>query len=81
LFVRDGLHLACAEGLDGVGVVSQVELGADEDDGDIGGVMFDLGEPLFVWLSELHVQIGRISQRNPRRCRCRCRETAWRSRI
>jgi hypothetical protein len=49
LFVRDGLHLACSEGFDRVAVVSQVELGADEDDGDIGGVVFDLGEPLIVW--------------------------------
>jgi hypothetical protein len=46
LFVGDGLHLASAEGLGGRAVVSQVELGADKDDGDIGGVVFDFREPL-----------------------------------
>lgn len=46
LFVGDGLHLACAEGFRSRAVVSQIELGTDEDDGNIGGVVFDLGEPL-----------------------------------
>lgn len=46
LFVRDGLHLASAEGFRSRAVVSQIELGTDEDDGDIGGVVFDLREPL-----------------------------------
>ena len=46
LFVGDGLHLACAEGFNSGAVVSQIELGTDEDDGDIGGVVFDLREPL-----------------------------------
>jgi hypothetical protein len=46
LFVGNGLHLACAEGFYSRAVVSQIELGADEDDGDIRGVVFDLREPL-----------------------------------
>lgn len=46
LLVRDGLHLAGSQGFGGRAVVSQVELGADQDDGDIGGVVFDLGIPL-----------------------------------
>lgn len=46
LLVRDRLHLAGSQGLGGCAIVSQVELGADQDDGDIGGVVFDLGVPL-----------------------------------
>ena len=46
LLVRDGLHLAGAEGVGGGAVISQVELGAHQDDGDAGGVVFDLREPL-----------------------------------
>ena len=46
LFVGDGLHLACAEGFYSCAVVPQIELGTDEDDGDIRGVVFNLGEPL-----------------------------------
>jgi hypothetical protein len=46
LFVGDGLHLACAKGFRSGAVVSQIELGTDKDDGDIGGVVFDLREPL-----------------------------------
>jgi hypothetical protein len=46
LFVGDSFHLACAEGFCGRAVISQIELGTDEDNGDIGGVVFDFGEPL-----------------------------------
>lgn len=46
LFVGDGLHLACAQGFRGRAIVSQIELGSHEDDGDIGGVVFDFREPL-----------------------------------
>lgn len=46
MFVGDGLHLACAEGFNSGAVVSQIELGTNEDDGDIGGMVFDLREPL-----------------------------------
>lgn len=46
LFVGDGLHLACAQSFRGRAIVSQIELGSHEDDGDIGGVVFDFREPL-----------------------------------
>ena len=46
LLVRDGLHLSGPEGVDGGAVVAEVQLGADQDDGDAGGVVFDFGEPL-----------------------------------
>jgi hypothetical protein len=48
LLVRDGLHLAGAQGFGRGAVISQVELGADQDDGDVGGVVFDLGVPLIL---------------------------------
>lgn len=51
LLVRDGLHLAGAEGVGGGAVISQVELGAHQDDGDAGGVVFDLREPLDAGMS------------------------------
>jgi hypothetical protein len=46
LVVRHGLHALGAQALEGSRVLSQVELGADEDDGDGGGVVVDLREPL-----------------------------------
>lgn len=46
LLVRDWLHLAGSQSIGCCAVVSQVELGADQDDGDIGGVVFNLGVPL-----------------------------------
>jgi hypothetical protein len=46
LFVGDSLHLACAEGFRSRAIVPQIELGSDENDGDIGGVVFDFREPL-----------------------------------
>lgn len=46
LFVGNGLHFACAEGFCGRAIVPQVELGANEDNGNIGGVVFDFREPL-----------------------------------
>jgi hypothetical protein len=46
LLIRDGLHLPRSESLNRVAVVAEIKLGADEDDRDVGGVMFDFGEPL-----------------------------------
>lgn len=46
LLVRDGLHLPGPEGFDGGAVVAEIQLGADQDDGDVGGVVLDFGEPL-----------------------------------
>jgi hypothetical protein len=46
LFVRHGLHTLLAEGLERSGVFSKIELGSDQDDGDIGRMMVDLGVPL-----------------------------------
>lgn len=59
LLVRDGLHLAGAQGFGGGAVVSQVELGADQDDGDVGGMVLDLGVPLLRSVSgKLDGQLG-----------------------
>jgi hypothetical protein len=46
LLVLDGRHLLLPQRLLGALVVSQVELGADEDDGHPRRVMVDLGVPL-----------------------------------
>lgn len=46
LLVRDGLHFASAQGVSGRSVVSQVQLGSDKDDGDIGSMVLDFGIPL-----------------------------------
>jgi hypothetical protein len=46
LLILYGLHLALAQLLLDLWVVAQVELGADEDDGDAGRVVLDLGVPL-----------------------------------
>jgi hypothetical protein len=46
LVVRDGLHALGAQTLQRGGVFSQVQLGADEDDGDGRRVVVDLREPL-----------------------------------
>ncbi len=46
LVVRHGLHPLLPQRLEGARVLPQIQLGADEDDGDIGGMMVDLGVPL-----------------------------------
>lgn len=46
LVVRHWLHTLGAQALERSGVLSQVELGADEDDRDGRGVVVDLREPL-----------------------------------
>lgn len=44
--VGDGLHPLLTEALNGVGILPQIELGTDQDNGDVGGVMADLRVPL-----------------------------------
>lgn len=44
--IGDGLHSLLTQALDGVLVLPQIELGADEDDRDVGGMVTDLGVPL-----------------------------------
>lgn len=46
LFVGYGLHLSCAEGVCGRFIVSQVKLGTDKDNRDVGGMVFDFRKPL-----------------------------------
>ena len=46
LLVRYGFHLSCAKAICGRSIVSQVQFGTDEDDRDIGGMMFDFRIPL-----------------------------------
>jgi len=46
LFVGYGLHLPRAEGVCGRFIVSQVKLGTDKDDRDVGGMVFDFRKPL-----------------------------------
>lgn len=46
LLVRDRVHPPLAQPVDRLWVLAQVELGTDEDDGDVGGVVTDLGVPL-----------------------------------
>lgn len=46
LLVRDGLHLPRSKGLNRVAIVAEIELGADQDDGNVRGMVFDFREPL-----------------------------------
>lgn len=46
LLIRYGFHLSCAEAICGRSIVPQVQLGTDENDGDVGGMMFDFRIPL-----------------------------------
>lgn len=46
LLVGHGLHSLLPQGLESRGVFSQIELGADEDNGDVGRVVVNLGVPL-----------------------------------
>lgn len=46
LLVRHGLHALLAERVKSGGVLTKIELGADEDDGDIRSMVIDLGIPL-----------------------------------
>lgn len=44
--IGDRLHPLLAQALNGVGILPQIELGADQDDRNIGSVVTDLGVPL-----------------------------------
>lgn len=46
LVVGYWFHALLAEGLEGCWVVAEIEFGADEDDGNVWGVVLDLREPL-----------------------------------
>jgi len=46
LVVRHRLHSLLPERLEGSGVFPQIQLGADEDDGNIGRMVIDLRVPL-----------------------------------
>lgn len=46
LVISNGLHPLLAKAVDGRGVLPQVKLSADEDDGDIWRMMADLWVPL-----------------------------------
>lgn len=46
LLIRYGLHALLSQRVEGGNVVAEIELGADEDDGNVGGVMVDFGVPL-----------------------------------
>lgn len=46
LFVGYGFHFSCAEGFCGPFIVSQVKLGTDKDDRDVGGMVFNFRKPL-----------------------------------
>lgn len=46
LIERDGLHALRSQALKSDGVFSQIQLGANKDDWDVGRVVVDLGEPL-----------------------------------
>lgn len=44
--VGDRGHALLTKTLDSLGIIAQIELGANQDDGDVRGVMGDLGVPL-----------------------------------
>lgn len=46
LLVGNGLHSLLSEGFECSGILAKIELGADQNDGDVGSVMIDLGIPL-----------------------------------
>lgn len=46
LLIRYGLHFACAQGVCGRSVISQIQLGSDKDDRDVGSMVLDFRVPL-----------------------------------
>lgn len=44
--IGDGLHSLLAQALNDVWVLPQIELGADQDDGNVGSMVTDLRVPL-----------------------------------
>jgi hypothetical protein len=46
LIVGDWLHTLLSQALEGSGILSEIELRADEDDGNRGRMVVNLGEPL-----------------------------------
>lgn len=65
LIVGNRLHALLAEGLEGVGVLSQVQLGADEDDGNVWRMVVDLGVPLHQISADLHVVVAVVQDAVP----------------
>lgn len=51
LLILDGGHLLLPQTLLGGLVIAEIQLGADQDDGDARGVVLDLGVPLLDALS------------------------------
>lgn len=47
LFVSDRLLLPDAEAFELGGIVSQIELGTDQDNRDVGSMVFDFWKPLY----------------------------------
>lgn len=52
LCIRDGLHPPIAQLGDGLWVLSQIQLGTDEDGGDVGSVMRDFRPPFGSYVFE-----------------------------
>jgi hypothetical protein len=52
LLVRDRLHLSLSEGFCRRGIVPQIELGTNKNDGNIGSMVLDLWVPLLERLVE-----------------------------
>lgn len=46
LLIGHGLHALLPQRVEGGGVVAKIELGADENNGDVGSVVVDFGVPL-----------------------------------
>ena len=53
LLIRHGRHALLGQTPNRLGVLAKIELGANKDDRDVGGVVVDLGVPLPEWLSRV----------------------------
>ena len=74
LRVADGLHALLAQPVERLGIVAQIQLGADEDDGDVGRVVRDLGVPLHAQAVSSPACMRRGRAHEPWRARCQTTE-------
>lgn len=74
LLIRHGLHALLSQGVESGAVVAEIELGADEDDGNVGSVVVDFRVPLELGQSLIGVRLEDLPGYIPWRVRCQRKE-------
>lgn len=71
LLIRHGLHALLSQGVEGGAVVAEIELRADEDNGNVGSVVVDFRVPLELGQSLIGITMEVLTGHVPWPGRCR----------